>query len=139
MWTADLRYLLKKFQKNLAKISKWNKKPALNHGDMRLKNVIINDDGKIIGIIDWENASSNIAPYWDFSIALHDLSIDAKQEFLEGYGIKTKDFTRMAFALKVFNIINYAPKIKRLAERKESDTLELYRLRLNGYLDLYSL
>jgi hygromycin-B 4-O-kinase len=129
----------KKFRHNLHKISKWKKKPTLNHGDLRLKNVIINDAGKILGVIDWENASSNIAPYWDFSIALHDLSVDAKQEFLEGYGIKTREFSRMAYALKVFNIINYAPKIQHVADRKEHKTLELYRMRLNGYLDLYSL
>jgi hygromycin-B 4-O-kinase len=124
--------------RRLKQIRNWTKKPSLNHGDMRLKNVIINDAGKIIGIIDWEHAISNIAPYWDFSIALHDLSIDGKQQFLEGYGIETAEFSKMAYATKVFNIINYAPKIKRLSDRKDLLALEFYSLRLNGYLDLYS-
>ena len=129
----------KVLRRRLEQIAKWRKSPSLNHGDMRLKNVIINDAGKINGIIDWEHASSNIAPYWDFSIALHDLSIDAKQQFLEGYGIKTDEFIKMSYATKVFNIINYAPKIKRLSERKDRLALDFYRLRLNGELDLYSL
>ena len=35
----------------------------------------------------WEFCSSNVAPYWDLSLALHDLSIDAKQASLGGYGV----------------------------------------------------
>jgi aminoglycoside phosphotransferase (APT) family kinase protein len=130
---------LKRLRQQLNKIGKWQIKPGLNHGDLRLKNVIINDTAKIIGIIDWEHASSNFAPFWDFSIALHDLSIDAKQHFLEGYGMAPDEFERSAFAVKAFNIINYAPKIKRLSDRRDSLALEYYRLRLNGFLDLYSI
>ena len=128
-----------KLTKLLKRIEKWKIRPSLNHGDIRLKNVITTDAGKIIAIIDWDNCSSNIAPFWDFSIALHDLSIDAKQQFLLGYGITTNEFSKMAYAIKALNLINYAPKITRLIERKEKNLLEFYRGRLNGYLDLYSL
>jgi aminoglycoside phosphotransferase (APT) family kinase protein len=34
-----------------------NRKPALNHGDIRLKNVLVNDDGKVIAILDWETCT----------------------------------------------------------------------------------
>jgi aminoglycoside phosphotransferase (APT) family kinase protein len=52
---------------------------------MRLKNVMVDEAGKITAVIDWEFCSSNVAPYWD--LALHDLSVDAKQAFLGGYGV----------------------------------------------------
>ncbi len=101
--------------------------------------MIVNEAGKILAIIDWENCSSNIAPYWDLSIALHDLSIDGKQEFLEGYGLDVGEFDRMSYALTAFNLLNYIPTLQRIIDRRDTDRLELYRLRLNGSFDLFSL
>jgi hygromycin-B 4-O-kinase len=55
-------------------------RPCLNHGDLRLKNAIADEKGKITAIIDWEEATSNIAPHWDLSIALHDLGVDEHKQ-----------------------------------------------------------
>lgn len=121
------------------KIKKWKIKPVLNHCDLRLKNVIVNDTGKIMAILDWENCSSNIAPYWDLSIALHDLSIDGKHRFLEGYGLDIEEFNKMSYALTAFNLINYIPTLQQLISGKKNTILDLYKLRLNGALDLFSL
>jgi aminoglycoside phosphotransferase (APT) family kinase protein len=113
--------------------------PALNHGDLRLKNVIVNESGEIAAIIDWETCISTLAPHWDLSIALHDLSIDEKQEFLAGYGLSASKMADIAPMVKAINLINYAPKIERFAEAKDTARLEQYRTRLHGHLDLYSL
>ena len=121
------------------KIKKWKGKPTLNHCDLRLKNVLVNESGKIKAILDWENCSSNLAPYWDFSIALHDLSIDGKQKFLEGYGLNFEEFNQMSYALTAFNLINYIPALEKIIKEKDRNMLELYKLRLNGSLDLFSL
>ena len=130
---------VKKLASQFKKIERWKVAPTLNHCDLRLKNVIVNEQGKILAIIDWENCSSNIAPYWDFSIALHDLSIDNKQKFLEGYGLDYEAFERNAFALTAFNLINYVPTLQRLESRKNKKQLDFYKLRMNGLLDLFSL
>ena len=121
------------------KIRLWKKNPVLNHGDLRLKNVIVNEEGKILAIIDWDNAFSSIGPYWDFSIALHDLSIDGKEKFLEGYGLDFKEFNKMAYSLTAFNLINYVPVLQDIIAKKDKGLLNLYKLRLNGSLDLFSL
>jgi aminoglycoside phosphotransferase (APT) family kinase protein len=123
------------------KIRKWDLPPSLNHCDLRLKNVIVDPAGEIQAILDWENCSSNIAPYWDLSIALHDLSIDGKEKFLEGYGIADFDaFNQKAYALTVFNLLNYIPSLQEILDRNNNTKiLELYKLRLNGSLDLFSL
>jgi hygromycin-B 4-O-kinase len=123
----------------LERIKKWKVNPSLNHCDLRLKNVIVNDKGKIKALIDWENCSSNCAPYWDLSIALHDLSIDARQKFLEGYDLDLKEFSKKAYSLTVFNIINYVPVLQKIISEKDNRTLELYKLRLDGQLDLFSI
>ena len=122
-----------------AKLKRWKVTPCLNHCDLRLKNVIVNEAGEIKAILDWEDCSSNCAPYWDFSIALHDLSIDGKQKFLEGYEPDVEEFSKKAYALTVFNIINYIPTLQRTIEQKDKLKLEFYKLRLNGALDLFSL
>lgn len=114
-------------------------RPSLNHGDLRLKNVIVDDEGEINALIDWEHCSSNLAPQWELSIALHDLSIDEKQQFLDGYGLASKKLSDCSALMKAFNIINYAPLIQRLVEEKNRQELEQYRLRLSGALDMYSL
>lgn len=113
--------------------------PVLNHGDMRLKNVMVDETGAITAVIDWEFCSSNVAPYWDLSLALHDLSVDAKQAFLGGYGLSEKDVRTMAPILKALNVINYAPFVERAADEKDERRLDQYRTRFSGALDLYSL
>ena len=114
-------------------------KPHLTHGDLRLKNVLVGEDGAITAIIDWETCTSNIAPHWELSLALHDLWIDEKQAFLEGYGITPKQYTEIAPLVKAFNIVNYAPTVEGMANAKDKNRLEQYRIRLGGEIDLYSL
>ncbi|MGK2863516.1 MAG: phosphotransferase family protein [Chitinophagaceae bacterium] len=120
-------------------MQKWKQPPCLHHGDLRLKNIMVNEKGEIIAIIDWENCISSIGSYWDTSIALHDLSIDAHRQYLEGYGINGKKLRDMSTALKVFNLLNYAPEIEKIALNKEREKLDQYKASMHGALDLFSL
>jgi aminoglycoside phosphotransferase (APT) family kinase protein len=130
---------LKQLRKILADAVKMKPNAVLNHSDMRLKNVIADEKGKICAVIDWEGCTSNIAPAWELSIALHDLWIDEKQVFLEGYGIGEKKIREIAPLMKDFNFINYARTVEQMAQAKDTARLEQYRNRLSGVLDLYSL
>lgn len=112
---------------------------SLNHGDLRLKNVIVDDDGEIAAIVDWEECLSTIAPQWELSISLHDLSIDEKHLFVEGYGLDLKQVQEMSPLIKAFNIVNYSNAIAQAADTGENESLAEFRLRLSGALDLYSL
>ena len=117
--------------------SKSKDPPVLNHGDLRLKNVLVDGNGKIVCLMDWEHCTSNL-PAWEISIALHDLSIDEKHAFLEGYGFSRRDLQAQATLLKAINVINYAPVVERLLELGDRAELERCRIRLAGLLDLYS-
>lgn len=128
----------KQIHKILTDAGKKRQKPSLTHGDIRLKNVMVTDEGKITALLDWEDSTSNLAPQWELSIALHDLSIDEKHEFLEGYDLKPQKLVEAMPLVKAINLINYAPEIERIAHEKDSAKLEQYRLRLNGTLDFYS-
>lgn len=100
---------------------------------------MVDEKGKITAILDWENCVSSIGPYWDTSIALHDLSIDAQWRYLDGYGLPDKKIAEISDAVKVFNLLNYAPAIERILEKKDKPKLGHYKLRLKGVLDLFSL
>jgi Ser/Thr protein kinase RdoA (MazF antagonist) len=129
---------IKKLSAILRSGGKKRLRPRLNHGDLRLKNVLVNDEGTIKAIIDWEDCISSL-PCWELSVALHDLSIDEKQAFLEGYGLERPKIIAMAPLIRALNVINYAPEIERMAEAKDSAKLEQYKTRLGGALDLYCL
>lgn len=128
----------RKLKSVVRSLEKWMGKPALAHGDMRLKNAIADDQDCITAIIDWEECHSAPAALWDLSIALHDLGVDGKQSFLEGYGLKPKEYTEMSPLLKAFNFLHYAPAIERIVRRKDTARLAFYQLRLTGTLDLFS-
>jgi hygromycin-B 4-O-kinase len=113
--------------------------PSLNHGDLRLKNVIVDEDGEITAIIDWEECVSTVAPEWELSIALHDLSIDEKQVFIGGYGLRSEQVEQMAPVIKAFNLHNYQGAVAAAVEQNDEQKLSEIRLRLNGTLDLFSL
>ena len=114
-------------------------KTALNHGDLRLKNVIVDEGGDIAAIVDWEDCLSTIAPEWELSVALHDLTIDEKHAFIEGYGLRVEQVEEMAPLIKAFNILNYSQAIERAIETEDPKSLDEIKLRLKGALDLYSL
>jgi aminoglycoside phosphotransferase (APT) family kinase protein len=116
-----------------------DRRPALNHGDLRLKNVLVDGKGRISAILDWEKCSSQLAPEWELSLALHDLSIDEKEALVSGYGLSAKVFSAMASTIKALNLVNYVSEIERLAKAKDKTQLEYYRIRLKGALDLYCL
>jgi aminoglycoside phosphotransferase (APT) family kinase protein len=122
----------------LEKAGKRSLKPRLSHGDIRLKNVLVDDSGKITALLDWEHCVSTLAPQWELSLSLHDLTIDEKQEFLTGYGLPSKKLTEMAPVIKALNVINYAPFVEQFANLNDKAQLEHYKLRLSGALDLYS-
>lgn len=113
--------------------------PSLNHSDLRLKNVIVDDDGHITSIIDWEECVSIIAPQWELSLALHDLSIDDKHAFIDGYGLRAEEVQQIAPLIKAFNILNYHGAAASAIEENDESKLAEIRLRLTGALDLFSL
>ena len=118
--------------------AKLKPRPTLCHGDLRLKNVIVDDTGKVAAILDWEKATSNLSPHWELSLALHDLGIDEKQSFIEGYGLTRRKLRDALPLIKAFNILNYAGEVDRAAHEKDKAGLDRVRLRLEGVFDLYS-
>lgn len=130
---------LRKLEKAVATLEKLNFKPRLNHGDLRLKNVILDEKNEIKAIIDWEHCLSGPVPEWDLSIALHDLSIDEKEAFLESYGISLAEFTERSATVKLLNILNYGKALTSALKLKNRQQIASIKARLNGVFDLFSI
>lgn len=128
----------RKLRQNVSELRRWKGRPALTHGDIRFKNVVLDEAGKIRAFLDWENCSSNLAPHWELSIALHDLCIDEKEAFLQGYGMAPKQFSRISAAIKTLNILNYAGVIEEALRTKNRRRLDELRARMQGAFDLIS-
>jgi hygromycin-B 4-O-kinase len=128
---------MKKVRTTLERAARKNRVPYLNHGDLRLKNVLVDEKGAISCILDWEHCVSNLAPEWELAIALHDLSIDEKEEFLKGYGLSGNEISAISPVLKALNLIDYGASIRAAAKLKGTTQLEWYRARLQGQMDLY--
>ena len=121
----------------LRHMSTWRRNPVLHHGDMRLKNVIVDQHGTVAAVIDWEHCTSSVPALWDISVALHDLTIDEKQAFLQGYGYRPRELTKSIGYMRLLNALNYAPSIIAMAERGEKTKLNWYRTRFAGDFNLY--
>ena len=126
-----------KMRRTLALMSTWRRNPVLHHGDMRLKNVIVDQQDQIIALLDWENCTASVPAFWDLSIALHDLTIDEKQAFLQGYGFGPRELTKSIAYLRLLNALNYAPVVQALASQRENAKLNWYRARIAGDFNLY--
>jgi hypothetical protein len=50
----------------------------------------------------------------------------ANNNFLDGYGITAKEYIKMEYGIKVFNILNYTETIEKLTKKKDKNQLELY-------------
>jgi aminoglycoside phosphotransferase (APT) family kinase protein len=124
-------------ERSLQVMRRWRKRAALQHGDLRLKNVLLDpDSGGIVALIDWDQCLSAPPPYWDLSIALHDLGVDEKEALLQGYGMTPRRFQALADDVRLLNVLNYAPAVEQAAAARDGERLAWLRLRLRGALDM---
>lgn len=126
-----------KMRRTLAHMGGWRRNPVLHHGDMRLKNVIVDEAGKISAVIDWDNCTASVPALFDLAVALHDLNIDEKQVLLQGYGYGPRELTKAIAYMRLLNALNYTPFIVALAERGDKTHLNWLRARMAGDFNLY--
>jgi hygromycin-B 4-O-kinase len=123
----------------LEEMRRWRKPPALHHGDLRLKNLVVDDEsGQVIALIDWDEALSAPAPYWDLSIALHDLNDDEKESFLDGYGMTPRSYAQALRFVRALNTLNYGNAVEELRRGKARERMAWYRARMQGQFDLFA-
>lgn len=90
---------------------------GLNHGDLSLKNVIVDESGKVT-LLDWGSAEASIVPHHDLIQILkmnmleNDPDEAAIQSFLDGYGISQTKFEEMRPTLKSLLLLRAFDKLR---------------------------
>jgi aminoglycoside phosphotransferase (APT) family kinase protein len=115
---------------------------GLNHGDLSLKNTIVDDKGTV-HLIDWGSAEASIVPHHELIQLLkmnllendpNDLQLAA---FLDGYGISDEEFKEMTPDLEALSILRAFDKLRWALDRK-IESLDEYvsqaRITIEKYL-----
>ena len=90
---------------------------GLNHGDLSLKNVIVDESGKV-SLIDWGSAEASIVPHHDLiqMLKMNMLENDpdgaAIHSFLDGYGISQSEFAQMMPTLESLLLLRAFDKLR---------------------------
>ena len=103
---------------------------GLNHGDLSLKNVIVDESGKV-NLLDWGSAEASIVPHHDLIQMLkmnmleNDPDDAAIHSFLDGYGISESEFEQMTPTLESLLLLRALDKLRWALDRG-IDALESY-------------
>lgn len=95
---------------------------ALNHGDISLKNCLVDNQDQVY-LIDWGSAESHIIPHFDlieiikasFNLAINNPNFKA---FLKGYGISGLELKSLLPEIKTLMILRAIDKLRWGMERK---------------------
>ncbi|MDF2962209.1 MAG: phosphotransferase [Paenibacillus sp.] len=103
---------------------------GLNHGDLSLKNTVVNRKNSRVFLLDWGSAEVNLVPYRDLiellqSIGNGRLDEPSFQAFLDGYGMSGHDFAELQQEMKGFQLLIAFDKL-RWAIDKKADLIPSY-------------
>ena len=90
---------------------------GLNHGDISLKNTIVDERG-VVNLLDWGSAEASIVPHHDLIQMLkmnmleNDPDHEALRAFLDGYGILQAEFERMMPELESLLLLRALDKLR---------------------------
>jgi putative hydrolase of the HAD superfamily len=115
---ATLQYfddsLPKIIQRELLNMKGWKFEPKLIHGNLDLKNIIVDDEGKIRGIIDWDEAIYAKSPEFELVTTLAWIQAESEEkynsyrrEFLRGYGINGDELLLMKEKIRSVQFLKY--------------------------------
>lgn len=110
-------------------------KPTLVHGDYKLQNILVDKDCKIVSIIDWELAQSNIPQYVEFSHTFFDLNEEEKKEFLKGYGMSWDEYLAIKPELNCLYAARKFRDVRWSVENKDTIQLDTLKKLLNTIIE----
>jgi aminoglycoside phosphotransferase (APT) family kinase protein len=90
---------------------------GLNHGDLSLKNTIVDACGGVT-LLDWGSAEAGIVPHHDLiqmlkmNVLEGDPDGESIQAFLDGYGISPAEFERMTPELEGLSVLRAVDKLR---------------------------
>lgn len=96
---------LNKAISRLQELKNWKFTPNLSHGNLEMKNIIIDEEGNITGIIDWGETASHRSPHYDIAMSFYWISEEEQNAFLEGYGLNKEEYDSIKTDIYTFQIL----------------------------------
>ncbi|MBI2071256.1 MAG: phosphotransferase [Elusimicrobia bacterium] len=93
------------------KMKDWKFSPTLCHGNFAMSNILVDSLGDITGILDWGNAASHRAPYYELATAFFWMNREEQESFLMGYGLnwsQYEDIKNDVEALQLLEMLDLA-------------------------------
>jgi hypothetical protein len=90
--------------------SEWLEKSGFFTDELRnkfLKHTIVDEAGKIVGIIDWDETTYGKAPEQELATIFPWITEEEKQHFLAGYGMSPEEWGRIERGLETMEMIKY--------------------------------
>ena len=91
--------------------------PGLNHGDLTLKNVMVEQEGSV-RLLDWGSALVHNTPYYDVSqmlksqVETNDPDAEGIRAFLSGYGLSSYEGVEMCSKSAIFLLLRTFGKVR---------------------------
>jgi aminoglycoside phosphotransferase (APT) family kinase protein len=125
----------KKLENAVKKIRNLKFEPSLAHGDFLPKNVIVNNAGEVISIIDWESAKSHAATYWDLSTTLNNIKEEERELVVKGYKLPQKEFKTIEREIDALWVLKKWDVVAPAFENQKKDEVKSYATKLNNALN----
>jgi aminoglycoside phosphotransferase (APT) family kinase protein len=126
-------------RKCVAGIGLWAGEPYLCHGDLALRNVLVDADGNVC-LLDWGTATGHLAPQRDLA-EVHAWSLDPDppevHDFSAGYGLAAREVAEQRealHALQLWRMLSSARWLLGDVRRQESGVLDFVRAKLSALL-----
>lgn len=101
-----------KLKSRLSEMYDWEFEPVLCHGNLGVRNTIVDEKGNI-HIIDWGNGAGQRAPYFELAeLMTWKTTNEHIEDFIEGYEIKEDDFKDMEHEINTLIILRLLSSIK---------------------------
>lgn len=116
---------VKVIEREIKKIRRWKFTPMLIHGNLSLDNVLVDDNGKIVGIIDWDEASGGRVPHQEFGSAFAWWMTEGEQKsFLKGYGFSNTKWNKIKRGVVSTQLLMYLSNLIWFTFHKDDEKMK---------------
>ncbi|MDA2921918.1 aminoglycoside phosphotransferase family protein [Patescibacteria group bacterium AH-259-L07] len=119
-----------KIKSELEEIKVWQFKPRLGHGNLALKNTIVNKNGRVVAVLDWGDAVSHRAPHFELATTLFWINLAEQKAFLNGYGLSIERYEAIRKDVEKLQLLEHLGSAIWYIQRKDYKGLEYAKRKL---------
>ena len=104
-------------------LRQWQFNPGMVHNDLLLKNIVLNEKGKVSAILGWNSARFVRVPYGQLASTFSWLGKTEREAFLQGYGMSINEFKEMEYEIDSLSTLNHLGELVELKQQYKEEYL----------------